>query len=168
MDQEIVVLPAQEKDLGNEPRTMNSATYVKYTVDAQGNIKYTELDEATITVKTAAERGYKEAVKTLTVKVGLAKPSFTPSKSSKLKKSFVVTSSAVKGSEGWEVQYSLKSNMKSSVTKTFADAGAKLSRKTITANKSNKIYYVRVRSYATVNGQKSYSEWSAVKPVVST
>lgn len=186
MEQEIVVLPEQERDLGNGTRSLNSkATYVKYTVapktavtytssdekvvtiDTKGNIKYTGLGEATITIKAAAEKGYKEAVKTVAVKVGLAKPTFTPSTSTKVKKGFVVTSSTVKGAEGWEVKYSLKPDLTSSVTKKFANTGAKLKRKTITANKSRKTYYVSVRSYAIVNGKTVYSPWSDKRSVVT-
>ena len=69
----------------------------------------------------------------------------------------------VTGADGYELQYSTKSNFKSKVVK-----------KTISASKTSasyskltkgKTYYVRMRSYTVVEGAKKYSKWSSKKSV---
>lgn len=65
---------------------------------------------------------------------------------------------------GYEVQYSTAKNFKSYKS-------VKVSKRTTTSTKlkkglkSGKYYYVRVRTYKTVNGKKYYSGWSTVKKV---
>ncbi|MBR4116767.1 MAG: leucine-rich repeat domain-containing protein [Clostridia bacterium] len=60
---------------------------------------------------------------------------------------------------GYQIQYSTSSKFKSSKTKT-----TKSTSYTIKSLESKKNYYVRVRTYKTVDGKKYYSDWStAVK-----
>lgn len=79
------------------------------------------------------------------------------------KKKMTVKWSKVTGADGYELQYSIKSNFKSKVVK-----------KTISASKTSaayskltkgKTYYVRMRSYVNVDGVKKYSSWSSKKSV---
>ena len=116
-------------------RTKSKATKIKYTtapetevtytssdenvvtVDAEGNVKYTGLGETTITIKAAAENGYKEATKEPKVVVKLAKPSFTPFSKNN---AFTLTSSTVKGAQKFEVQYATKKDFSNAKTKTVA------------------------------------------------
>lgn len=63
------------------------------------------------------------------------------SKLTKGKRSFIVTVKGAKDGEGYQVQYSLKSNMKSAKKKTFGYGSKKC---TATGLKSGKIYYVQV------------------------
>lgn len=65
---------------------------------------------------------------------------------------------------GVQVQYSKSSSFSSGVkTKTYSDHTSVLH--TIKKLTSGKKYYVRVRSYRIVNGEKVYSEWSSAKKV---
>ena len=66
---------------------------------------------------------------------------------------------------GYQIRYSLKSNMGSSKTKTIT-SNKTLSKK-VTGLKGKKKYYVQVRTYKTVNGKKYYSGWSAKKKVTT-
>ncbi|MBR3150070.1 MAG: fibronectin type III domain-containing protein [Eubacterium sp.] len=79
------------------------------------------------------------------------------------KNAFTATWKTVKGADGYEVQYSLKKNMKKAKKKTVK--GAKKTKLKVNKLKAKKTYYVRVRAYKTVNGKKQYSKWSAVKKV---
>ena len=176
MDQTIEVLAAQERDLGNGSRTLNSkATKIKYTaktavtfessnpdvvtVDAEGNIEYTGIGEATITIKAAAENGYKAATKEVKVVVGLAKPSFTPFSKNN---AFTLTSSTVKGAEKFEVQYATKSDFSNKKSKTFTATSGKVRQVKVSAA-DKKTYYVRVRA---ISGTTK-SAWSTTKTVAT-
>lgn len=65
---------------------------------------------------------------------------------------------------GVQVQYSKSSSFSSGVkTKTYSNHTSVLH--TIKKLTSGKKYYVRVRSYRIVNGEKVYSEWSSAKKV---
>ena len=77
------------------------------------------------------------------------------------KKQLKVTWKKIKGTK-YQVQYSLKKNMKKANLKN-----TKKNKITLKKLKSNKKYYVRVRAYKTVNGKKYFGKWSkrAVKMV---
>lgn len=64
--------------------------------------------------------------------------------------------------DGYEVQCSTKKNFKSGVKKKIVSGKGK-TRITLTKLKSKKKYFVRIRSYRILNGQKHYSSWSKVK-----
>ena len=179
MDQTIEVLAAQERDLGNGTRTLNSKpTKIKYatapettvtytssnpdvvTVDEEGNVKYTGIGEATITIEAKAENGYKTATKEVKVVVTLAKPSFTPFSKNN---AFTLTSSTVKGAEKFEVEYATKKDFSNSKTKTFATTSAGKVRQVKVSAGDKKTYYVRVRA---ISGTTK-SAWSTVKTVAT-
>ena len=180
--------PLQERDLGNGSRTSTSkvctlklATTMadedtKYTYTTSdpsvatvnaGKITYQGVGECTITVSAAATDSCEAA--SLDIKVVVGKPgtpTFTPSVTKNTgKKAFVVTSSTVKGVDGWEVQYSIRDDFWKATTKDFAGTKTKLLRQTCKTVHSNMTYYVRVRGYQTVNGEKVYSDWSPVKTI---
>ena len=67
----------------------------------------------------------------------------------------------VSGATGYEIQYSTSSKFKSAKTVKVKGAG-KVS-KTIKGVKKDKTYYVRVRSYKTVNGGTVKSGWVKTK-----
>ena len=179
MEQKIEVLAAQARDIQN--RTLNSkATVVKFEagkapktavtytssdenvvkVDETGKITYTGLGEATITIKAAETAEYKAAEATMTVKVGLAKPSFTPFSKNN---AFTLTSSTVKGAEKFEVEYATKKDFSNSKTKTFATTSAGKVRQVKVSAGDKKTYYVRVRA---ISGTTT-SAWSTVKTVAT-
>ena len=64
---------------------------------------------------------------------------------------------------GYEMRYSRYSSMKSKKTLRFTSS--KTVSKKVTRLKAKKRYYVQVRSYKTVNGNRVYSSWSAKKSV---
>ncbi len=84
------------------------------------------------------------------------------SKVTAAKKAFTAKWAAVSGIDGYQIRYSLKSNMKAS--KTIGVANTATSKK-VKKLKAKKIYYVQIRAYKTVNGKKLYSSWSAKKKV---
>lgn len=79
------------------------------------------------------------------------------------KKQAKITWRQVKGAEGYQIQYALKSNFKG--RKTLTVKGTKSSAKTIKKLKSNKTYFVRMRAYKTIGGKKVYTNFSAKKQV---
>ena len=66
---------------------------------------------------------------------------------------------------GYQVQYSTSSKFSSPKTVTISKTGT--TSKTISKLKAKKKYYVRVRTYKTVNGTKYYSSWSKAKYVTT-
>ena len=64
---------------------------------------------------------------------------------------------------GYQIQYSKSKKFSGSTSKLIKSN--KTSNKTIKGLKSKKKYYVRIRTYKTVNGVKYYSNWSSVKSV---
>lgn len=67
------------------------------------------------------------------------------------------------GVSGYQVQYALKKNFKKG--KKTLNISSYYASTTATGLKKKKVYYVRVRSYVTVNGQTIYGAWSKVKKV---
>lgn len=67
---------------------------------------------------------------------------------------------------GYEIQYSTSGTFKSG-NKTVTIESAKTTSTMVKGLKSNKKYYVRIRTYKTVNGVKYYSEWSDKKAVTT-
>ncbi len=180
--------PYQERDLANGSRnTMSKVCTLKlgFAVDdpdlsltyetsdpevatvKEGKITYQGVGECVITVKAAATDLCKGAVLEIPVKVGsLGTPTFTPSVTSRTaKKTFVATSSTVRGVDGWEVQYSIREDFWKPRTKDFPDTGAKLYRVTCPTMQSNRTYYIHVRGYQIIDGEKVYSAWSPVKTI---
>lgn len=178
--------PLQVRDLGNGSRATNSKNCtlklgfgledkvnLSYSSDnedvatvSNGVITYQGLGECTITV-TAKETDncleYSLPIKVVVGKVGT--PTFTPSVTAKTaKKSITVTSSTVRGADGFEVQYSVRSDWWRASTVDFdGTTNGKLYRQTIKTYHSNKKYYIRVRAYQVVDGVKQYSDWSPAK-----
>lgn len=132
-----------------------------------GKITYQGVGECTITVTAEETETCKAASLSITVKVGaLGTPTFTPSVTAKTaKKAFTVTSNTVRGVDGYEVQYSIRKDFWKPVTKDFSDTGAKLYRKTCPTMQSNRTYYIHVRGYQVIDGEKVYSDWSPVKTI---
>ena len=64
--------------------------------------------------------------------------------------------------DGYEVQVALKKNFKTGLKKATVKKANKTS-VTIKKLKKGRKYYVRIRSYKTVDGTKLYSDWSKVK-----
>lgn len=69
----------------------------------------------------------------------------------------------VNGANGYEIAYAAKSNMKGQ-KKADVKGGSKAS-KTLTKLKAGRTYYVRIRAYKNVGGQKVYTKYSVKKNV---
>ena len=67
---------------------------------------------------------------------------------------------------GYQIQYALDSKFTSGQKTVTISKNTTLSKK-VTKLKAKKKYYVRVRTYKTVNGVKYYSSWSKVKTVTT-
>ena len=65
---------------------------------------------------------------------------------------------------GYQIQYSTDKNFKKN-SKTSTISKNKALSKVVSKLKSKKKYYVRIRTYKTVNGKKYYSDWSKSKTV---
>ena len=85
-------------------------------------------------------------------------------KLSKGKKKFTVTWAKVSGVKGYQIQYSSDKKFKKN-NKSVTVTKQKTTKATVKKLKAKKKYYVRVRTYKTVNGKKIYSSWSKVKSV---
>ena len=80
------------------------------------------------------------------------------------KKAVAVTWNKVSGVSGYEVQVATDKKFKKN-KKTVTIKKQKATSTTVKKLKAKKKYYVRVRTYKTVNGKKVYSAWSSVKNV---
>ena len=65
---------------------------------------------------------------------------------------------------GYQIQVATDKKFKKN-KKTVTVAKQNASKKTVKKLKSKKKYYVRVRSYKIVNGEKVYGKWSKIKSV---
>ncbi len=117
----------------------------KYTVTVTFKGKYAGILKKTFTIKPKA---------TSISKLNAGKKKFTV----KWKKITTQTT-------GYQIQYSTSSKFKSAKTVTVSKN--KTTSKTISKLKAKKKYYVRIRTYKTVNGKKIYSSWSKAKTVTT-
>lgn len=90
------------------------------------------------------------------------KPVISKAKSTK-RKTAKLTWKKVEGAEGYVIQYATKANFKGAKNVTVKKGTA--ASRTIKKLKSKKTYYVRVKAYRTVNGEKIYTLTSAKKKV---
>ena len=106
---------------------------------------------------------------TITTPTTAAKPVAKP-KSAKIKKvksakkAIAVEWKKVSGVKGYQIQVATDKKFKKN-KKTVTVKKQKTTKTTIKKLKAKKKYYVRIRTYKTVNGKKVYSSWSKVKSV---
>ncbi len=80
------------------------------------------------------------------------------------KKAIVLTWAKVKGVKGYQIQVATDKKFKKN-KKTVTIKKQKTTKTTVKKLKSKKKYFVRIRTYKTVNGKKIYSSWSKAKTV---
>ncbi|MCQ4635334.1 Ig-like domain-containing protein [Anaerovorax odorimutans] len=126
-----------------------------YSVAYRNNVK---TGKATVTVTAIGDCAGLSA-KTATFRITPAKAAI--SKLKKGKKSFKVTIKSQKsaGVSGYQISYSLKKN------KSFKSTTTTKTSKTVKKLKAKKTYYVKVRSYKTIDGKKYYGAYSKVKKI---
>jgi hypothetical protein len=129
-----------------------------YTADYINN---KNIGTATVTVKGIgiySGTAYKEFT--------IVKPRPAKSAVKKLKrrsKAFYVKWKRVSGISGYQIQYSTNKNFRNAKKLTVNSKSAVS--KTVKNLKSKKVYYVRVRTYKTVNKTRFYSAWSGYKSI---
>ena len=114
----------------------------------------------TATVIIIGKGNYKGTVKS-TFKICPKKTTLKTVKSPKTKQ-LKATYTKVAGVTGYQITYSTSSKFTKATTKSVNASGTS---KTVSKLKKGKTYYVKVRTYKTVNGTKYYSGYSAVKKI---
>ncbi|MBR5438441.1 MAG: hypothetical protein IKV21_05930 [Clostridia bacterium] len=76
-----------------------------------------------------------------------------------------VSWSTVKGAQGYEITYSTSKKFTAKTTKTTVTKSSKTKKTTLKKLKNATKYYVKIRAYKTVNGEKVYSAYSSVKNI---
>ena len=96
-----------------------------------------------------------------TVKVNVKKPAKTIIKSVKPahKYSYIVSWKKVKSANGYQMQFSTKSDF-SKIYKKVTVKGKNKTKKRVYGFKENTGYYIRMRTYKLVDGKKIFSNWS--------
>jgi hypothetical protein len=128
-----------------------------YTVKFSNN---TKVGTATITI---TGKGNYTGTTTATFKINPTKTSLSSVSNTKTKAMTVKWKKNLTG-DGYEIQYSTKSDFSSGTKTATVKKNATISKK-ITGLTKNKTYYVRIRTYKTVSNKKYYSGWSSVKKV---
>jgi len=103
--------------------------------------------------------GSTEGTGTETTTVRLTGTSLTSVKNSSSKKAKVKWTKVTKVT-GYQIQYSTSKTFASG-NKTKKVSGASSTTKTLSSLKKGSTYYVRIRTYKTVNGKTYYSAWSS-------
>ncbi len=80
------------------------------------------------------------------------------------KKAIALTWAKVKGVKGYQIQVATDKKFKKN-KKTVTIKKQKTTKKIVKKLKAKKKYFVRIRTYKTVNGKKVYSSWSKAKTV---
>ena len=127
-----------------------------YTVTYSSGRKNVGTYKVTVKMKNKNYTG----TKTVTFKIN--PPKTTISKvTSKVNALALTITKKTAGTSGYEVQYSTSKTFKNAKSKVVSSNAT--TSVTISGLEGNKTYYVRVRTYKTVNGKKVYSAWSAYK-----
>jgi len=152
-----------KRTAGNGKLTYKSSNTKVVAVSSDGKITVKGTGKATITITAVATTNYKETTKKITIKVIPKKATLSSVKSSTKKKA-TVTLKKDSMATGYQIQYSTSSSFKSG-NKTKSITKNTTVKKTLTGLESGKKYYVRVRSYKTIDGRKEYGSWSTKSSV---
>jgi surface protein len=128
-----------------------------YTVTYKNNKK---VGKATVTI--TFKDSYTGTI-TATFKINPKATSLKKVASAKSKTVKVTWKKQTKQTTGYEVQYATSKNFAKKTTKTATVKSAKTTSTTIKKLTAKKKYFVRIRTYKTVNGKKYYSAWSKVQ-----
>lgn len=154
---------------GSQAKTTTTTTAV--TADAARVERASQLmNNLNKTLSKANEPSTTNASSTSTTKAASKSKSKKPKKTSiskitAQKKGFKVTWKKVSNAKGYQVKYSTSKKFTKKTSKTATVKKATTTSKTVKDLKKKKTYYVKVRSYKTVNAKKVYSDWSNVKKV---
>lgn len=150
-----------QRKSGDKWNTITNTTSNSYTVKSlKAGTTYNFRVRA---YKTVDGKKYYSSWKTLTTPTKPSKPSIK-SPSTNKKHQIIVKWNKVSSCSGYQVQYSKKKNFSSVIATKTVSGKSKTSYTGKNFTKGRK-YYVRVRSYKTVDGKKYYSSWSSVKSI---
>ncbi len=153
----------EETDFFFDPGPLgDNAAYRSVSVIVKGTKQDEVKDSKPVTTPSTTQPTTKPSTTKNTETVKPKKTSIK--KLSKGKKKFTVTWAKVSGVKGYQIQYSSNKKFKKN-NKSVTVTKQKTTKATVKKLKSKKKYYVRVRTYKTVNGKKIYSSWSKVKSV---
>ena len=135
----------------------------KVTVSKKGKVSIAKnfVGKATITVSAKASGKVPAETKTITIIVNPAGVKLSALTSSKKKELTISWKKSTKVT-GYEVQVSSDKAF-TNVIKTVKVTKASTSKTTVKKLKSKNTYFVRIRTYQTVSGEKYYSDWSKAK-----
>lgn len=128
-----------------------------YTVTYASGRKNVGTYKVTIKMK-----GKYSGTKTLTFKINPAKTKVSKLTAGKKSITVAITKKSTQVT-GYQIQYSTSKKFTNAKTKTISSY--KTTKYTLKSLSAKKTYYVRVRTYKTVNGAKYYSGWSTYKYV---
>lgn len=133
-------------------------------VDEKGNVSLTgKYGTATITVKSIGTKNYLTEKRTVKITVKpkqMQKPSLILKAAGKVQ----VKWSVDKNASGYEVKYATNSEFKGPKTKLVS--GASQYSTTISGLTKGKTYYVKIRAYKNINGEKVYGQYSNVVKIL--
>lgn len=132
-----------------------------YYTGTKASVSYSSLTQSIIKTKMKGCYDYVVKGKSLTIPAGSSATTSIKKLTAK-SKGFTIkwTKKSVKG---YEIQYSTSSKFSNATTKTIKKSSTVS--KTINNLKSKKKYYVRIRTYKTVKGQKLYSAWTKAQNI---
>ena len=133
------------------------------TVNKSGTLKAKGIGKATITVKAAETDKFNAAEATVSVTVVPKKVTVT-SLVCRKKGKFTIKWKKLKGVDGFEVAFCKDKKFRKAPKVKTVKNGKAASLKNCKAGKKAR-FYVKVRTYKTVDGVKYYSDWSKAKAV---
>lgn len=133
------------------------------SVSGKGVIKAKAAGPAVITIKAAETEGFKEAEAKVEIKVVPKKVTVTSLVCRRHGK-FTIKWAKLKNVDGFEIKFCRSKKFKKS-PKVKAVKSGKSTKATVKKLKRKAKYYVKIRTYKTVNETRYYSEWSGVKMI---
>lgn len=146
------------KTNGNGKLTYTSSNKKVATVSSSGTVSLKGTGKVTITVKAAATSSYKAASKKITITVKPKKQAVSVSK--KIKRQLTFKWKKDKQASGYELVYSTN---KKFTHKTIRRKSQSKTSYTLKGLKKGRVYYVKVRSFKTVNGKRIYGTYSTTR-----
>jgi len=146
------------EDASEKTVTWKSSDTGVAKVDKNGKVTAKGAGTAKIVVTT------KDGKKTASCKVKVVPKTPSPVTLANVKKGIKVSWKKDSSVSGYQIQYSTSSGFKAGNKKVTVKS-AETTQKTLTGLQSKTRYYVRIRTYKTVDGKNYYSSWSSKKSI---